>query len=88
VSLATRLADWMQDRDRDQMAANMSLAAGLLGPPGSASRFARRELSIAGARPAANAVHAAKLFARYAIALWVVRGGRNWADPPCSAGAP
>ena len=79
VDLATRLADWTQTGDRDQIAANISLADGLLGPPGSAGAFARRQL-----RPRAGALlpHAAKTLTRYAIALWRVRGGRWWAPLP------
>jgi hypothetical protein len=88
VRLAERLADWSQDRDRDQMAANMSLASGLLGAPGSGRRFVRRELSLGHAGAAANAAHAVKLCARYLIALWSIRGGRRWVDPPVPAGTP
>jgi hypothetical protein len=82
VRVAVRLADWMQDRDRDQMAANMSLAGGLLAPRGSGARFVRRELSLGHASAPANVEHAVKLCARYLIALWGIRRGRRWADPP------
>lgn len=79
VELATRLADWTQTGDRDQLAANISLADGLLSPRGSTRAFARRQL-----RPRSGALvpHAAKTIARYAIALWRVRGGRWWAPLP------
>jgi hypothetical protein len=80
VALATRLADWTQRGDRDQLAANVSLVGGLLGPRGSLGEFARRELySRAPPRPTA---HVVKMCARYAVALWRVRGGREWAPAP------
>ena len=82
VELAVRLADWRQDRDRDQMAANISLIGGLLGPRGSARDFARRELVPARNAPAATAAHAVKMCSRYALALWRVRGARTWAADP------
>jgi hypothetical protein len=79
VELATRLADWAQTGDRDQLAANISLADALLGPPGSTGEFARRQLQP---RSGATAPHAAKLLTRYAIALWRLRGGRWWSPLP------
>jgi hypothetical protein len=80
VGVATRLADWTQSGDRDQLAANVSLVDGLLGPRGSLGAFARRQLfAQPGGRPAG---HAAKMCARYALALWRVRGGREWAPAP------
>jgi hypothetical protein len=82
VSAAARLADWTQDGDRDQMAANISLVGGLLAPAGSTSEFARRELVLGGHGPAASGAHTAKVVARYGIALWRVRGSRAWAAPP------
>jgi putative nucleotidyltransferase-like protein len=82
VSAAARLADWTQDADRDQMAANISLVGGLLAPAGSAPEFARRELVLKGHGATASAAHAAKVVARYGIALWQVRGSRAWAGPP------
>jgi hypothetical protein len=85
VAAAARLADWAQNGDRDQLAANISLAGALLGPRGSAPDFARRELSLPRAGPTANATHAGKLCARYAIALWRLRGGRAWCEPPAGA---
>jgi hypothetical protein len=79
VEIATRLSNWTQSGDRDQLAANISLADGLLGPRGSVGAFARRQL-----QPRAGALvpHATKTVARYAIALWRVRGGRWWSPLP------
>ena len=85
VELAVRLADWRQDRDRDQMAANISLVGGLLGPRGSAPDFARRELVPANNAPAATAAHALKMCSRYTLALWRVRGARTWAADPVAS---
>lgn len=82
VGLATRLADWRQEGDRDQLMANMSLVGGLLGPPGSLHEFARRELTLPGEGTRAGALHAAKVSARYGIALWRARAGRQWTEPP------
>src|SRR5205085_8299101 len=48
VAVATRLADWTQAGDLDQLRANISLVGGLLGPPGSGMDFARRELMLDG----------------------------------------
>jgi hypothetical protein len=86
---AIRLADWTQSGDRDQLSANISLVGALLRPPGSLSEFARREFVLPEG-PRASAIHAAKFGARYGLALWKVRGGRQWADPPAgvSVGAP
>lgn len=79
AAVAERLADWTQEGDRDQLAANISLAGGLLGPAGASREFLRREL-----RPQTGptAPHAAKMVARYALALWRVRAGRRWIDLP------
>jgi hypothetical protein len=82
VDLATRLADWTQQGDREQLRANISLVRGLLGPPRSAPALVRRELWSFGAGPFQRAAHAAKTSARYALALWRVRGGRSWAPLP------
>jgi hypothetical protein len=81
LRIAERLADWAQAGDRDQLAANISLVDGLLGPPGSARAFVERELSP----PQGSTVgHATKVLARYAIALWRIRGGRTWAPTPAA----
>jgi hypothetical protein len=53
---------------------------GLLGPRGSLGEFARRELFQPPSRHPAP--HVAKMCARYAVALWRVRGGREWAPAP------
>jgi hypothetical protein len=79
IELAERLGNWSQVGDRDQLAANISLADGLLGPRGSGRDFARRQLRP---REGAAPPHAVKLLGRYAIALWRVRGGRSWAPLP------
>jgi hypothetical protein len=81
LRIAERLADWAQAGDPDQLAANVSLVDGLLGPPGSARAFVARELSP----PEGSTLeHATKVLARYAIALWRVRGGRDWAPTPAA----
>jgi N-acetylglucosaminyldiphosphoundecaprenol N-acetyl-beta-D-mannosaminyltransferase len=79
VGLAARLADWTQVGDRDQLAANVSLADAILAPPGSGPTMARRELVP---RSGGTAAHAAKMLARYALALWRLRGNRRWSAPP------
>ena len=83
VELAERLADWTQAGDRDQLAANISLVDGLLGPSGSGRDFVRRELVPRSGSPAP---HAAKVVARYLIALWRVRRGRRWSPAPTATG--
>ena len=85
VATAARLADWSQQGDRDQLAANISLAGGLLGSRGSRAAFVRRELTVPGAGAPASAAHALKLCTRYGIALWKVRGGRRWVHDPAAA---
>jgi hypothetical protein len=80
VARATRLADWSQAGDRDQLSANISLVGGLLAPPGSLAEFARRELTLPGEGAAASWVHAAKVIGRYGIAMWKIRGSRAWTD--------
>jgi hypothetical protein len=82
VALATRLADWAQHGEKDQLWANISLVGGLLGPRRSAPDFVRRELLSYGEGPAARATHLARRCARYALALWSVRGDRAWAPLP------
>ena len=73
---AARLASWTQAGDRDQLAANISLVDGLLSPRGRIPEFIRRELVPREGPPVA---HAGKMLARYAAALWAVRGDREWA---------
>jgi hypothetical protein len=82
VSLATRLADWAQHGDTDQLWANISLVGGLLGPLDSVPAFARRELLSYGEGPLARASHFAKRCVRYVFALWSVRRNRSWAPLP------
>ena len=74
VQMAVRLADWTQAGDRDQMAANISLADALLAPHGALPDFARRELVP---RTGPTGTHAAKMLIRYGVALWHLRGGRH-----------
>jgi hypothetical protein len=85
VGLATRLADWTQVGDRDQLRANVSLVNGLLGPRSYGRAFAHRELLSYGDTTLDHAAHVAKRFARYTLALWRVRGSRRWAPLPGSA---
>jgi hypothetical protein len=85
VDVATRLADWTQEGDRDQLRANISLIRGLLGPPLSAPALVRRELLSYGSGPFERAAHVAKMCVRYVLALWRVRGNRRWAPLPTSA---
>ena len=85
TALAERLADWQQADDRDQLAANISLVDGLLGPRGSGRAFVRRELSL---QTGSTVQHAAKVLARYVIALWRVRGGRWWSPVPSAVANP
>jgi hypothetical protein len=83
VALAARLADWRQTADRDQMAANISLADGLLAPTLASRDVAQRQLTP---REGSRAPHAAKMLGRYATALWQIRRGRRWAEPVCCGG--
>ena len=85
AALAVRLADWTQAGERDQLAANISLVGGLLGPRSSVPEFVRRELVPDPAKPGASAVHAVKMSARYAAAMWKVRGAREWSRTPEAA---
>ena len=82
VDLSARLADWTQQGDRDQLAANVSLVTGLLTPRGAGREFVARELTVPGAGAAASASHATKMCTRFALALWRLRAGRSWAPPP------
>lgn len=79
VALAARLGGWSQAGDRDQLAANVSLADGLLAPMGAIPAFARRELAP---RAGATTPHALKMLARYGAALWRLRRGRRWEPLP------
>jgi hypothetical protein len=84
VAIAARFADWTQQGDPDQLSANISLVGGLLGPPGSAWSFARRELLPYELRRASRLAHAAKRCGRYGLALWRVRGDRTWTGLPAA----
>jgi hypothetical protein len=84
VALATRLADWAQREDRDQLTANVALVDCLLGPGAALRDCARRELRLPGAPAAAAVAHPLKVSARWAWALWRVRGGRVWTEVPGS----
>ncbi len=79
AALGARLADWAQEGDRDQLAANISLVGGLLGPARRLPDFVRRELVSPEGPPTP---HAGKMLMRYALALWRVRGGRRWTEYP------
>jgi hypothetical protein len=94
---AAQLANWNQRGDPDQVSANVTLVDGLLAPPGGLPDFARRHLLTPAEaigdhhrvtdgfrRRVSAALHAAKLAARYVIALWLTRGGRAWAALPRS----
>lgn len=85
LHMATRLADWTQRGDRDQLRANVSLVNGLLGPRSYGRAFAHRELLSYGDTTLDHAAHVAKRFVRYGLAVWRVRGGRRWAPLPASA---
>jgi hypothetical protein len=82
VALATRLADWTEHDDRDQLLANIALVGGLLGPPSAGRAFVRRELLSYGVSPWARGAHVAKSCVRYVLALWRVRGRRRLAPVP------
>jgi hypothetical protein len=73
-----RVGDWRLAGDDDQVRANAALSDVLLAAPGARLQAARRRLVRDGAGP----LHAARVTARWAIALWAVRGGREWAPPP------
>jgi hypothetical protein len=97
---AVRLGNWDATGSRDQMIANISLVDWLLTPPRGGRDFVRRSLIPprekikgtyglgSGARWRTHfwrVAHGPKLLARYALALWGVRGGRRWAPlPPTS----
>jgi hypothetical protein len=97
AAAAARLSNWSQLGERDQLMANISLVDGLLAPRGGASAFLRRQVfppasevaalralpPTATARLAASRVtHAAKMLARFAIALRRTAGGREWMPLP------
>jgi len=98
---AIRLANWTVTGDWDQINANLTLVDLLLSPRGGNWSFAKRSLFPSGTEvskmyrlpPSAvgrlafwRLAHGPKLIARYLIALWRVRGGRDWMNLPASAG--
>jgi hypothetical protein len=72
-ALARRLANWDLRGDPDQITANVTLVDGLLTPAGGRRAFLRRRFAAAGV---------VKTVTRYLLALWYVRGGRNWSPIP------
>jgi hypothetical protein len=94
---AARLGDWALRSDDDQIRANTTLVDFFLGPRAPLAFVRRhvlppaavlRERGIAppGAgrvkRGGALVLHAVRLLARYAIAAWRIRGGRDWTPLP------
>jgi hypothetical protein len=99
TATAARLSNWSQLGERDQLMANISLVDGLLAPRGGAAAFLRRQVFPPAAEIAAlqvlppttsarltarRATHAAKIVARYAIALRRTAGGREWMPLPAA----
>lgn len=84
MSLAIRLANWNQRGSPAQIHANVRLIDGLLSPPGARGEYLRRNFVAMPAAAAAGAVARARysgsLLARYGVALWNVRGGREWSS--------
>jgi Uncharacterised nucleotidyltransferase len=96
---AVRLSNWPGSGARRQMGANVTLVDWLLSPSGGGRAFVRRSLipsrdsieEMYGPASAAwwrrvrlRALHGPKLLARWAFALWRVRGSRFWAPLPPS----
>jgi hypothetical protein len=75
---AVRLGDWRLGSGDDQIRANVALTDVLLAPPGARRGALRRRLRRRGAGP----LHAVRVAGRWAVALWRVRGGRDWAPLP------
>jgi hypothetical protein len=99
---AVRLANWTVTGDWDQINANLTLVDLLLSPRGGTRSFVRRSLLPPASDVAAmyrlppsavgnvllrRLVHGPKLLLRYLIALWRVRGGREWVTLPDGARA-
>jgi hypothetical protein len=93
--VATRLANWTQRGDHDQVLANQRLVDWLLSPRGGSGDFIRRFVLTgsssvvrydhlpAESRPPRmvwRISHPVKLVGRFASALWHVRGSRVWAS--------
>lgn len=98
---AIRLANPTVTGDWDQITANLTLVDLLLSPRGGARSFVRRSLLPPASEVAAmyrlptssvgrlflwRLAHGPKLLVRYLIALWQVRGGREWVALPGGAG--
>jgi len=91
-ALAARLANWTQRGVAPQAQANVRLVDWLLTPDGGQREYVRRNfLSIPGelaggptprSRTLALLMHSIRLVARYLLALWAVRGGRQWSPIP------
>jgi len=91
-ALAARLANWTQRGVAPQAQANVRLVDWLLTPDGGHREYVRRNfLSIPGelaggppprSRTLALLMHTIRLVARYVLALWAVRGGRQWSPIP------
>jgi hypothetical protein len=95
--VAARLGDWTLGSNDDQIRANATLVDLLLGPRAPLA-FVRRHLLPPAAvlrergiappdagrleRGAALLLHAVRLIARYSIAAWRIRGGRDWTPLP------
>lgn len=82
TAVAVRLRNWSQHGEYDQLVANVALVDGLLAPRGAVRAYLRRQALGA---PGSLAVHAAKVAARFAAALWRVRR-RPWDPLPPGAG--
>lgn len=76
IRLAVRLASWSGRGDYDQHVADVALVDGLLAPAGALPCYVRRQLRGA---PGNVLLHAAKVLARFTVALWRVR--RRPGDP-------
>jgi Uncharacterised nucleotidyltransferase len=99
AAVACRLRNWDLRGDVDQIKANVSLVDGLLSPRAQLGAFVRRHVLLSaselsktyGVEPDSRARvtvwrlwHAAKMAARYALALARVRADRSWSPLPAS----
>jgi hypothetical protein len=75
---AVRIADWALAAEDEQIHANVALTDVLLAPRGQRVAAVRRRL----ARKGSGVLHPARVAARWAFALWRVRGGRQWTPLP------
>lgn len=85
-SVAMRLSNWSRRGDPRQWDANVALIDGLLAPDGQLASYLRRTLSADGRQDPLNrldtSLHAPRVLARFAVALWGVRAAREWAPLP------